>query len=136
MAYYYFDSHGVNPEIIQRGLEGLIEMCNEVDRDGIIAITLKDNLKTAFQGILQPEVINGLRRNEQVVCLNRVFYLLTNKISGVGNHHNGPALVIYPKTELLDKIDTYTHITDVLVIPWLTDEIRNWIQLHNAQRVN
>ncbi len=48
---------------------------------------------------------------------------------------NGPILAIYPTKKLLDKIDGLFDVTHVLVIPWIFEDIKQWVETWSAHEL-
>ena len=47
----------------------------------------------------------------------------------------GPVLVAYGDKELLDKVDALPGVTAVLAVPWLDEDMAEWVQTWNVPRL-
>ena len=57
--------------------------------------------------------------------------ILANKIPATGK--DLPLLAIHPDKEYLTDLDNITYIKTMMVIPWIPEEIENWITLRKAK---
>ena len=103
-----------------------------------MAVITLQNLDGVISRVLDRDLVKRLMRDKSVyVSYERAHLtlcLLTDR-SDPYSPHEGPALLLYPNTRLLEKIDDRYAITDVLVIPWIMEDIEEWIQIWNAQEL-
>jgi hypothetical protein len=92
-----------------------MEACSEYD--GMRA------LKTLVKNVPHVAIIND-RKLELITESNIPF-----------NGKNRPLLVIHPMKKFLDKLYNVENIPKMLVIPWIMEEIQEWVQYSNASKL-
>lgn len=135
----YISSNGPEAEPVKKGFFWLLETAVRAGSDGAYLVTLSlGNLEGAISEALGEDLVKLLERDKSVTVVlegaSVNLDLLTERIDS-GSIHKGPALVIYPNAKMLERVDDHDEITDVLVVPWIMEDIQEWIETWNAQEL-
>ncbi len=118
---------GTHPEAIHRALAWLSQLASTdpLKRDCVMAIPGKRNLTGDITESIGEGAATALSKGQQIRIGNATFHLWTEKTW----HHSwrGPILAVFPGKSLLDKVDGTDDVTDVVVVPWQTNELDSWI---------
>ena len=135
----YITSHGPKEEPIKKGFFWLLDAAVRGSRERayLVAPTLQ-TLDGVISNALDEDLIKRLKRDKSVPIsfdgASLTLSVLTDRIDFY-SPHQGPALVMYPNARLLEKLDDHYGITDILVVPWIMKDIRDWIETWNAQEL-
>ncbi|WP_173915919.1 hypothetical protein [Halobacillus sp. Marseille-Q1614] len=134
---FYINSEGGNYEALKRGIQWLIKQCEkDGNQNAFLCVPTKQNLTGVISDTLGKDYTNILSKNNEARLPNNLgkLILITERSKNVNN--SGPCLVLYPSSKLLNKIDSYTELRKVLVIPWgWNSNIQNWIKTWNAKEL-
>jgi hypothetical protein len=115
-------------QAITKGFAWLIELAKSDTgkSSALLAVPAQSTLRGDISSVIGDKAVTSLTRGHTVTLNNLVkVSLLTERI--VLYSWNGPVLAIYPTKRLLDKVDSVTGVTDVLVIPLTIQEVQYWI---------
>ncbi len=135
----YIPSYGPAAEPIKKAFYWLLDTAVREGRErAYLAAPTLHNLDGAISEALGEDLVKLLQRDKSItVTLEGASLnldLLTERIDS-DSIHKGPALVFYPNARLLEKMDDHYGITDVLVVPWIMQDIQEWIETWNAQEL-
>lgn len=124
----YIDAHGPEEEAIKSAFQWLLSYGDESEdaQNAILAVNTKSALDGVVSNVVGGDVVKQLKKTKQVKLGEGEHHLVTKRIDA-GSWGSGPALVLYPDRDLLDKIDEMRKVTDVLVVPWNREEVQFWI---------
>lgn len=125
---YFINSLANDEKAIQLGIAWIDNLDHNT---GLLAVPGQDNLTGTISQVLGNTFVSKLKKGNSITISNNTKLSLLKKIS----EFNGPIIVIYPTPKLLDKIDDMYNVTDVLVIPWLFEEIIPWIKGWGAKEL-
>jgi hypothetical protein len=107
------------------------------NQTALLAVPGKKSLDGVITSVLGEKIKKELSNNNEIILpqnLGKVV-LLTER-STKTKYISGPSLVVYPTKKILDIIDSYPNITDVLVIPWHKDyDVPEWIETWHASEL-
>ena len=49
---------------------------------------------------------------------------------------SGNVFALYPDAKLLEQLEDYPNLKQVLVLPWMLKDHQAWVQKHHAQKMN
>lgn len=129
----YIEAHGPDEEAIRSAFQWLLSYGEESEdnRHAILAVNTKSVLDGVISSVVGEDVVKQLKNTKKVNLDEGELHLVTKRIDA-SSWDKGPALVIYPDKDLLDKIDEMSKVTDVLVVPWKIEEIQFWIDQWGA----
>ena len=127
---FYINSHGPDPNAIKTGLLWLLDQ-GKTSGGGFIAVQVIRNLDGVIRNILGCDRVKNRKKQHQVT-INGVTISLITKKKMPYSVHDKSIFVVYPSESMLDKIDSIEDIKDILVCPWIFNEIENWITTWNA----
>lgn len=134
-SHSYIDAHGPDQTALRRGFQWLQDLAaGDPDKAAALVVvpqmanltSMKDNLTAVIGEANTKEFVKG----ESVTVGGATISVMTTK-NAVASW-DGPVLVIYPRPTLLDQVDALSGKTDVLVIPWVRQEVQPWIDKHGA----
>lgn len=133
----FINSEGPNEEALEQGLVWLKELGdNYADKqNALLAVNTKSQLEGVFSSVVGEQVAKEVNNKNPVTLGDVKIELMTQRIDPK-DWNGGPILALYPDKDLLDKIDSLHGVTDILVIPWLRDEVEFWIQTWGASELN
>ena len=120
---YYINSIGANENKLKTAL--ILFLDKITTKKILLAVPQKDNLDGAITNVFGEMFVKEISRNNRCNANGYEFSLMTEK----KDHYNvfeGAVIAIYATKKLLDKIDSIFNVTDVLVIPWVEDDISEW----------
>ncbi len=121
---FYIKSCGPNDAALTHGLQWLVQRCQELHCNGLVAVSTKQILQNIQRGDLSP-IFSDLHKHGQCNLSDVILQLYTAQRPAV-HSYNGPILVIYGDQKLLDAVDAIEGTADVLYIPWCEGEESNW----------
>ena len=127
---HYLNADGPDQEAVKNGILWLIEKSKEYG-GGFLLIPVTSNLEGIVEDIVGREIVSKLRKNGSVVINGANITLVTEK-KMIYRANNRSVLSLYGGKKILDKIDSVQDISEILVFPWMMDEIKNWIKTWNA----
>lgn len=125
--YIHFQPGEYHQTII-KGVAWLIQLAKSdaSKSSALLAVPVHSTLRGDISSVIGDKAVTSFNKGNTVMLNNLVkVSLLTERT--VQYSWNGPVLAIYPTKRLLDKIDSLTGVTDVLVIPWTIQEVQYWI---------
>lgn len=125
--YIHFQPGEYHQTII-KGVAWLIQLAKSdaSKSSALLAVPVHSTLRGDISSVIGDKAVTSFNKGNAVMLNNLVkVSLLTERT--VQYSWNGPVLAIYPTKRLLDKIDSLTGVTDVLVIPWTIQEVQYWI---------
>lgn len=115
-------------QAIIKGFAWLLELAKSdtSKSSALLAVPAQFTLRGDISSVIGDKAVSSLTKGHAFTLNSFVkVSLLTERIALYS--WNGPILAIYPTKKLLDKIDSLTGVTDVLVIPWTLQEVQYWI---------
>ena len=138
---FYIDITKKENEItIIEGVKWLLAIMDQFNHStGLLAIPVKkllDNRSVITTALnkLDRTIVKEFLKNNKVQFSSRVELILFTEKIRIYNF-TGPILAIFPTKKLLDKLDDLYGVTDILVIPWYMDEVREWIRTWAAREL-
>jgi hypothetical protein len=126
---FYIDTEGnahAGGDGVKRGLQWL----RDQGGSGLIVVDILNTLDDLPLGLTKPE-ISTLKTGGPVANGTRSLTALSKR--KLETQWSGPVLVIYPSSDLLDKVDALKLVNSVLVVPWSKPEVQEWISRWSAQ---
>ncbi|HNT26570.1 MAG TPA: hypothetical protein PKH10_00190 [bacterium] len=120
---YYINSTGPDENKLKTAL--CLFLGKITTKKILLAVPQKDNLDGAIKNVFGEAFVKEICRNNRCGANGHEFSLMTEK----KDHYNvfeGSVIAIYATQKLLDKIDSILNVTDVLVVPWVEDDISEW----------
>ena len=129
---FYIKSEGPNKTAVVNGFQWLSELGknDEEKRSALLAVPLKSNLQGVISSVIGEQATKAIAKDNRLQLADVKISLITQRDKVYS--WDGPVLAIYPNKKLLDKIDDLSGVTDVLVIPWVPDEVEYWIDTWSA----
>lgn len=115
-------------QAIRNGFAWLIQLSkSDTSKSAaLLAAPTQSTLRGDISSVIGDKAMSNLTRGHAVTLNSSAkVSLLTERT--VLYSWNGPILAICPTKKLLDKIDGLIGVTDVLVIPWILQEVQYWI---------
>ncbi len=124
---------GAYRQAIMEGFAWLTEMAKKDTSKSyaLLAVVTQSNLRGYVSSVIGEKTVTSLAKGDDVT-INGIVRLSLLTERKVMYSWNGPVLAIYPTKKLLDKIDSLSGATDVLVIPWTLQEVEYWIDTWTA----
>jgi hypothetical protein len=97
---------------------------------GLLAIPGKDNLEGHIETVLGSSAVRELKKTNTLRLSKGTIELMTHNLGS--SSFPGPVLAVFPTVRLLNKIDDLSGPTEILVVPWVPDEVQAWIQTWGA----
>lgn len=135
----YILENGSTKGSVRRGFKWLVKRWKDGERDTIIAIdskTIIDNIERELVNLIGEDSVKGLQSSDNYSQLNNQIniHTMTKRITP-SNWSGGPVLAIYRSDELLSQIEELNDVTDILVIPWLEEDVESWRERHNPETI-
>ncbi len=92
----------------------------------LLAVPLKSNLDGVIKEVFGEGFVKTLLKGNTVTASGFKFSLMTCR-TGPQFSFQGAVLALYATKDLLDKIDNLRGVTDVLLIPWIKDDLSEWV---------
>lgn len=127
---YYLNAEGPDKEEVKKGIIWLLQKSKECD-GGFLAVPVIGNLSGTIESIFGTETTKKLAKEGSAIINGVEIELITDRKTKY-NADNKPVFALYGGKKFLDKIDSISNISEMLVYPWIMDEIKNWIQTWNA----
>ena len=125
---YYLEASGSQPETVRAGLRWLLGSTSHVV---YIAAIQNSIIEHSLDGLLDRHVVRNLISRGRVTLGGHEVILVT--------HHKmlyTPAttrlLALFPDMRFLDELDAIPRIQEMLVIPWMPEDMRTWQASRNA----
>lgn len=129
---YYIDSRGPDGEQLQWAVKLFLSKIKV--KKMIIAVPQKWNLEGPVRNYLGETVTEELIESERSGLDGIKLYLMTKK-SGPIESFQGAVIMIYPTSDLMDRVDDLEEVSDVLMIPWSEEQIIEWVPRWNAMEI-
>lgn len=129
---YYIDSRGPDSEQLQWAVK--LFLTKVKIRKMIIAVPQKWNLEGPVRNYLGDTIVEELIENERAELDRTKLYLMTKK-SGPVESFQGAVIMIYPTSDLMDKVDDLEGVSDILMVPWSEEHILEWVPRWNAMEI-
>lgn len=129
-----FPSQGPQVEPIQKAFRYLIKICEESEKKlrVVLFIPGKGNLDgTTLEEALPPDVVKRLKKGDEIPLPNNSSLKVETVRTFRGSYSTNAIIAIYAYKEMLDKIDTMKRLDHVIIVPWLIDELSDWISTWN-----
>ena len=133
---YYVNSEGPDHDAFRKTLAWTISQSTKSQESVTLVLNVKSNLAGVVGDVLGEEVRKTLEKGNSVRLPNNggTLSVVTRKTM-VRHRMTGIALVAYPSPDTLDVVDDTMGFTDVVVIPWLREEVVPWISTWKADEI-
>lgn len=121
---YYINSVGSDTAKLNTALKNFFKRISA--KNILLAVPQKDNLDGAIKDVFGDKFVKSLLKGENVVVGDKKFSLMTCR-TGPQFSHEGAVLAIHATKGLLDKIDNLHGTTDILLVPWIEDDLAEWV---------
>ena len=125
----YINTHGPDRDAIKKGLRWLQNQ-SKLSKGGFIAVPGISNLDGIISDILGYKMIKNLKKGQIIMNGTKISLITERKLPH--NVDYKPIFVLYADKYMLDKIDSIKNREDVLVCPWIFDDVKSWIDTRNA----
>lgn len=127
MTLYHTNAHGVNEQAVARTVARVVALASEAGiNEAAVAVHTKDALVgNVLENVLGRPAIDKLRKGK-VVIHGCTFYLLTERITPAG-FLSGPVLAAYVTPAFLGKLHSDLRFTDVVYMPWMEQEMTDYV---------
>lgn len=132
---WFIDSHGPDTSALKTAFSWLLKKigASSENRRGLLVVHGKGNLESTVGAVFGPAVAKKLGKENQVRIRGSAIELMTERIKPYG--WSGPVLAVHPSPRLLDMVDSLSTPSEILVVPWLRDEVEPWIQMWGAREL-
>jgi hypothetical protein len=132
--HWYISSHGPDTEALRAALAWLGERARSSGTgSGLLVVSGKGNLEGTLETVLGRNAVSQLGKDNRVRIGGTTIELMTERIKR--SSWAGPVLALYPTERLLGLIDGIRGVSDVLVVPWLAEEVVPWIRTWSAREL-
>jgi len=133
VEYYYIDTTAPGPSIIQRGLRWLID-----DNDGksvVLHIPTLGNLDGNLETALGEQNTKNLKKNKST-NIEGTTVNLSSDGSMATRMGITKILCLYSRSKELDKIESrFNSMAKILVVPWISEDISEWVKVRRATKI-
>ena len=129
---FYVDAKGPDLDAVRSGLLWLSDAIRRRGCEGLLVVPdLRGLDHDVLKDVIGAEATAGLKKRRRLTLNGDVVVTLATwaKLPTVWN---GPMLVLHPDKAALDKIDAILQVPEVLVVPWIPEEIHGWIATWGA----
>ncbi len=134
MGHYYINAEGPDPDAFKKALSWAISQSASRQESVTLVLNIKSNLDGVVADVLGEKARKILEKGSCIHIRGVEVTAVTRKTM-VRQRVSGVALVAYPSPETLDAVDTVLGFSDVLVIPWLREEVVPWISTWKADEI-
>ena len=127
---FYINSNGSDHDAVRNGLLWLLDQ-SKISNGGFIAVPTIRNLDGLISDIFGLTIVKNLKKHGKTTISGITISLITDRKMIYRVQHK-PIFVLYADKQMLDKIDSMKDIKNILVFPWMFNEIENWIVTWNA----
>lgn len=121
-----------NPDKIRNGIVWLSQTSE--NETSVLLIPTLGNLEGHIEQVIGKEQAKYLKKNRSILSGNTTIHLTTNNIMD-HSHENVRILAVYQRDKSLDEIESrYQNISEILVIPWIAEDIQEWVITRGAKR--
>ena len=136
-ASYYIDVDGANEEAVRLAfvwLQQAVERCAQTPV-ALLVVPIKDTLTRSFAAsVLTEAQIRALQKGQRIpIAGGGLLELATER--KMPYSASGPVLALYPMQKMLDRIDDMHGVTEVLVVPWLRQNVEAWVNTWQAEEI-
>ena len=121
-------SEGASSNSVKKAFEWLVKYPSE---RGFIAVMGYGNLKGAISDVLGDKAVKTLIKTGSLVLFGKEILLVTER-KPIYSGKNLPIVVFFPTSKFLDKMDSISDVSAMLVVPWNMKEVELWIRTWNA----
>ena len=140
--YFIIPVYGVAGEeavndAVRRGFRWLFELAKNdpTKQRALLGVQAKHSLSGYVGTVLGDEIASRLGRKKTITIQSgqeddpEIELTLLTEQNQVP-YWNCPILAVHPRPALLDRIEEWHGVRDVLVIPWIEDDVVEWIAQH------
>ena len=127
---FYINSDGPDHDAVRGGLLWLLDQ-SKMFNGGFIAVPTIQNLDGLISDIFGFNIVKNLKKYGKTTISGITISLITDR-KMIHSVQHKPIFVLYADKQMLDKIDSMKDIKNILVFPWMFNEIENWIATWNA----
>jgi hypothetical protein len=125
-------ANGPQVEPIKTALNLLTELCEKLDRDGILLVPTKANVRgTTLEEALGTKVAKALSKGQRVGLLGGRKLGLRTERTFWDSWTIEVIIAVYPTQRMLDQIDSARNAAAVIVVAWIMDDVREWRRTWN-----
>lgn len=135
-GHWFVDSEGPDTPAFRTAFSWFLDRiaASPGGQQGLLVVHGKGNLDGgAIEAVLGPAAVRALKKDNGVRLRRSAIRLMTEKIMVYA--WSGPMLVVYPSPKLLDVVDGLQAPSDVLVVPWVREEVEPWIRMWGAREL-
>lgn len=128
---YVFSADGPDVESIARGFMKAIQLSGDLDesRNILLLVSTKDNLRgTTLETVLGSPISKTLLKGKEARLPNGKYLRLATKRTFNDYWTEDIIFAVYASKELLDLIDGIKSTPAIVVIPWLMEDVEQWIR--------
>lgn len=126
----YYTAREMNPEDIERGfLFGFKKLLDTEDSSDlwIVAQTKNQIVSSDFAEGLGDEIADALAKTAAATVKGRRMRFYT-ALTLPGSAPKAVVVAIYPDKKLMTKVDALTGASDLIVVPYLMDDVQSWVE--------
>lgn len=127
---FYVEAKGPDVEAVRVGLKWLAEAANRCGgSEAILAIPTKRNLLgSVLTEALGESAAKALNAGRPVSLTTGVALKLVTYRMSLYPQTPTPILCVYTSKAFLDKVDATHNVSEMCVVPWIMDEVRQWVE--------
>lgn len=117
-------------------LRAAFKKCRELAQKGKysqvgLAVPAKGNLDGIISDVIGDNATNILQRENKLDLKGITVHLITERIKP--KSFRGPVLAVYITNDLIKKMVRAGYATDIVFVPWLDEELAEYLSLYDSQ---
>ena len=132
---WFIDSYGPDTSALKTAFSWLLKKIDaqSENRRGLLVVHGKGNLGGTVEVVLGSAAVKKLGKDKKVRVRGNVIELMTERIKPYA--WSGPVLAVHPSPKLLDLVDSLSTPSEILVVPWIREEVEPWVQMWGAREL-